>query len=129
MTSWRTSPGATGGTTSCWTWWATTHWPDSGALTPTGTLVLSGGGVYEGGSVVGPMGLFFRRRLAAPFARRRLLELPARQTRANLAALRELAESGKLAPVVERTYPLSEAAEAIRYVEVEHARAKVVVTV
>jgi NADPH:quinone reductase-like Zn-dependent oxidoreductase len=99
------------------------------ALTPTGTLVLSGGGVYEGGSVVGPMGLFFRRRLAAPFSRQRLLELPARQTRANLAALRELAESGKIAPVVERTYPLSEAAEAIRYVEVEHARAKVVVTV
>lgn len=99
------------------------------ALTPTGTLVLSGGGVYEGGSVVGPMGLFFRRRLAAPFARQRLLELPARQSRANLAALRELAESGKIAPVVERTYPLSEAAEAIRYVEVEHARAKVVVTV
>ncbi|MDO0909697.1 NAD(P)-dependent alcohol dehydrogenase [Streptomyces sp. DT2A-34] len=99
------------------------------AITPTGTLVLSGGGVYEGGSVVGPMGLFFKRRLAAPFARQRLLELPARQSRANLAALRELAESGKIAPVVERTYPLSEAAEAIRYVEVEHARAKVVVTV
>lgn len=99
------------------------------ALTPTGTLVLSGGGVYEGGSVVGPMGLFFRRRLAAPFSRQRLLELPARQSRANLAALRELAESGKIAPVVDRTYPLSEAAEAIRYVEVEHARAKVVVTV
>ncbi|WP_369174566.1 NAD(P)-dependent alcohol dehydrogenase [Streptomyces sp. R28] len=99
------------------------------ALTPTGTLVLSGGGVYEGGSVVGPMGLFFKRRVAAPFARQRLLELPARQSRANLAALRELAESGKIAPVVERTYPLSEAAEAIRYVEVEHARAKVVVTV
>ncbi|MGN9762432.1 NAD(P)-dependent alcohol dehydrogenase [Streptomyces sp. SD31] len=99
------------------------------AITPSGTLVLSGGGVYEGGSVVGPMGLFFKRRLAAPFARQRLLELPARQSRANLAALRELAESGKIAPAVERTYPLSEAAEAIRYVEVEHARAKVVVTV
>lgn len=99
------------------------------ALTPTGTLVLSGGGVYEGGSVVGPMGLFFKRRLAALFSRQRLLELPARQSKANLAALCELAESGKIAPVVERTYPLSEAAEAIRYVVVEHARAKVVVTV
>ncbi|MFH0519405.1 NAD(P)-dependent alcohol dehydrogenase [Streptomyces sp. M41] len=99
------------------------------AVTPTGALVLSGGGVYEGGSVLGPMGLFFKRRLAAPFVRQRLLELPAEQTVANLATLRELAESGKIAPVVERTYPLSEAAEAIRYVEVEHARAKVVVTV
>ncbi|MFI7407226.1 NAD(P)-dependent alcohol dehydrogenase [Streptomyces sp. NPDC049627] len=99
------------------------------AVTPTGALVLSGGGVYEGGSVVGPMALFFRRRLAAPFARQRLLELPARQSKATLAALCELAESGKMTPVVERTYPLSEAAEAIRYLEVEHARAKIVVTV
>ncbi|MBT1089999.1 NAD(P)-dependent alcohol dehydrogenase [Streptomyces sp. Tu102] len=99
-------------------------------LNPVGTLVLSGGGVYEGGSVVGPMGLFIKRRLVAPFARNhRLLEIAARQSSANLEALRELAESGKIAPVVERTYPLSEAAEAIRYLEVEHARAKVVVTV
>jgi NADPH:quinone reductase-like Zn-dependent oxidoreductase len=99
-------------------------------LSPTGTLVLSGGGVYDGGSVVGPMGLFLRRRAVAPFARgRRLLEVSARQSTANLAALRELAESGAIAPVVERTYPLGEAAEAIRYLEGEHARAKVVVTV
>ncbi|MBC2902310.1 NAD(P)-dependent alcohol dehydrogenase [Streptomyces cupreus] len=99
------------------------------AITPTGALVLSGGGVYEGGSFVGPMGLFFKRRLTAPFTRQRLLELPAHQSKKNLAALKELAESGRIAPVVERTYPLSEAAEAIRYLEVEHARAKVVVTV
>ncbi|MGI5380120.1 NAD(P)-dependent alcohol dehydrogenase [Streptomyces sp. CA-251387] len=99
------------------------------AVAPTGALVLSGGGVYEGGSVIGPMALFFRRQLAAPFTRQRLLELAARQSKATLAALRELAESGKMAPVVERTYPLSEAAEAIRYLEVEHARAKIVVTV
>ncbi|MFF5955023.1 NAD(P)-dependent alcohol dehydrogenase [Streptomyces luteogriseus] len=99
-------------------------------LTPSGTLVLSGGGVYEGGSVVGPMGLFLKRRLRAPFAGgQRLLEVSARQSRANLGTLRELAESGKITPVVERTYPLDAAAEAIRYLEVEHARAKVVITV
>ncbi|MET9390431.1 NAD(P)-dependent alcohol dehydrogenase [Streptomyces sp. NPDC006624] len=100
------------------------------ALSPTGTLVLSGGGVYEGGSAVGPMGLFLKRRFLAPFARgQRWLEVSARQSTAHLATLRDLAESGKIAPVVERTYPLAEAAEAIRYLEVEHARAKVVVTV
>ncbi|GGI97936.1 hypothetical protein GCM10010121_005260 [Streptomyces brasiliensis] len=44
-------------------------------------------------------------------------------------ALRELAESGKLTPVIDRTYPLAEASEAVRYLEVEHARGKVVVTV
>lgn len=99
------------------------------ALTPTGTLVLSGGGVYEGGSVLGPMTLFFKRRLTSPFVRQRLLELPAKPRKENLAVLRELAESGKITPVVERTYPLSEAAEAIRHLEQEHARAKIVVTV
>jgi NADPH:quinone reductase-like Zn-dependent oxidoreductase len=44
-------------------------------------------------------------------------------------ALAELIEAGSVRPVVERTYPLKDAAEAIRYVESEHARAKVVVTV
>ncbi|WP_217237772.1 NAD(P)-dependent alcohol dehydrogenase [Streptomyces sp. AC555_RSS877] len=99
------------------------------AVTPTGTLVLSGGGVFEGGSLVGPMGLFLKRRLVSPFVRQRLLELPARPSRANLATLRELVDSGKITPVVDRTYPLNEVPEAMRYLEVEHARAKVVVTV
>lgn len=99
------------------------------ALTPHGTLVLSGGGVYEGGSLFGPMRLLLKRRLVSPFVGQRLLELPAKPSRQNLAALRDLAESGKLTPVVERTYPLGQAPEAIRYLEVEHARAKVVVTV
>ncbi|MGW0751517.1 zinc-binding dehydrogenase [Streptomyces sp. NPDC002587] len=47
----------------------------------------------------------------------------------NLAALKDLVGRGDLAPVVDRTYPLPDVAAAIRYVEVEHPRAKVVVTV
>jgi len=99
------------------------------ALTPAGTLVLSGGGVSRGGSMFGPMGLFLKSQLLSRFVRHRLLTLPSRPSKENLAALRELAESGKLTPVIDRTYPLSEAPEAIRYLEVEHARAKVVITV
>ncbi|MEV7992512.1 NAD(P)-dependent alcohol dehydrogenase [Streptomyces sp. NPDC086077] len=99
------------------------------ALTPDGTLVLSGGGFYEGGSLLGPMGLFLRRRMLAPFVGQRLLELPARASKENLAALRDLVESGQVTPVVERTYPLSEAPRAIRHLEEEHARAKIVVVV
>lgn len=98
-------------------------------LTPTGTLLLSGGGVYEGGSLVGPMGLFIKRRLVAPFVRQRLLELPAVASRENLTALCELAEAGKIAPVIDRTYALSEVPDAMRYLVKEHARAKVVITV
>lgn len=98
------------------------------ATTPAGTVVLSGGGVYEGGSVLGPMRLTLRGLLLSPFVRQRLLQLMAKARKENLTTLRELAEAGKIAPAVERTYPLSEAAEAIRHLEVEHARAKIVVT-
>ncbi|MDH6546891.1 NADPH:quinone reductase-like Zn-dependent oxidoreductase [Streptomyces sp. SAI-208] len=99
------------------------------ATAPAGTVVLSGGGVYEGGSVLGPVWLTLRGTLLSPFVRQRVLQLPARARKENLTALRELAEAGEIAPAVERTYPLDRAAEAIRHLEVEHARAKIVVTV
>ncbi|WP_328673961.1 NAD(P)-dependent alcohol dehydrogenase [Streptomyces sp. NBC_00328] len=99
------------------------------ALKPAGTIVLSGGGVFEGGSVIGPMGLLIRGQVMSRFARHRLLVLTATPSKENLATLRELADSGKLTPVIDRTYPLSEAPGAIRYLEGEHARSKVVITV
>ena len=49
--------------------------------------------------------------------------------RADLAVLRELIEAGKVRPVIDRTFPLSEAAEAVRYVGTGRARAKVVITI
>jgi NADPH:quinone reductase-like Zn-dependent oxidoreductase len=98
-------------------------------LSPSGTLVLSGGGVYEGGSLLGPLGLFLKGSLLSPFVRQRVRQLPAKPSRENLAALRELVESGQLTPRIERTYPLSEAPEAIRRLEAEHARTKIVITV
>ncbi|MFF0559132.1 NAD(P)-dependent alcohol dehydrogenase [Streptomyces sp. NPDC004266] len=97
-------------------------------LSPTGALVLSGGGVFEGGSVFGPMGLLLKGRLLAKVSDRRLHVLTAEPRRENLAALRELAESGVIAPVIGRTYPLAEADRALRYVEEGHARAKVVLS-
>jgi NADPH:quinone reductase-like Zn-dependent oxidoreductase len=99
------------------------------ALTPAGTLILSGGGVSNGGSFVGPIGLIVRGQLLSRFVRHRVIALVAKPSRENLAALRELVESGKVTPVIERTYPLREAPEAIRYLEAEHARAKLVLTV
>jgi NADPH:quinone reductase-like Zn-dependent oxidoreductase len=94
-----------------------------------GTVVIGGGGVSHGGSVVGPIGLVIRSQLARPFVRDRLVLLNEKASSANLATLRDFLESGQVRVVIDRTYPLTEAAEAIRYVEVEHARAKVVVTV
>lgn len=99
------------------------------ALTPTGTLVLSGGGVSEGGSLLGPMTLLLKAQLLSRFVRHRLLVLTATPSTANLSSLATLAESAGLTPRIDRTYPLSETPEAIRYVETDHARAKVVLTV
>ncbi|MEU4745684.1 NAD(P)-dependent alcohol dehydrogenase, partial [Actinosynnema sp. NPDC023658] len=99
------------------------------ALRTGGTLVLSGGGVSTGGSLLGPMGLIVRGSLAGRLARRhRVLVLEAKPSARNLATLRDLAEAGELVPVVDRTYPLDRVPDAIRYVETEHARAKVVIT-
>jgi NADPH:quinone reductase-like Zn-dependent oxidoreductase len=47
----------------------------------------------------------------------------------DLNFLKELVEAGKVVPVIDRQYPLGEAAEAIRYLEAGHARGKVIVVV
>ncbi|MET8203825.1 NAD(P)-dependent alcohol dehydrogenase [Micromonospora taraxaci] len=98
-------------------------------LTPTGTLVLSGGGVYRGGSLLGPIGLIARGRLLAPFVRHRIVVLTTVPGRHHLDTLRAHAETGRLTPVIDRNYPLHEVPLAMRYLEGEHARAKVVITV
>jgi len=51
------------------------------------------------------------------------------QNKKDLNSLKELLESGKIKPVIDRIYPLGDVAEAIRYVEEGHARGKVVITV
>jgi NADPH:quinone reductase-like Zn-dependent oxidoreductase len=97
-------------------------------LRPGGVVVLSGGGVYTGGSLLGPLRAVLTGMVASRFARDRIVVLTAIPNRANLAVLRDMAESGQLTPVIDRTYPLAEVPAAIRYLEHEHARAKVVIT-
>lgn len=53
----------------------------------------------------------------------------AKMTKEDLVVLQELLEAGKITTVIDRTYPLSETPEAIRYLEAGHARGKVVITV
>ena len=94
-----------------------------------GTIVLSGGGVSRGGSVVGPMGLMIRAKAVAPFLRPKVVVLPTRPSAAHLQVLGGMVESGELSPILDRTYDLPEAAYAIRHLETEHARGKVVIRV
>ncbi|MER7005354.1 NAD(P)-dependent alcohol dehydrogenase [Dactylosporangium sp. NPDC000555] len=100
-------------------------------LAGDGTLVLAGGGMSGGGrpSLFGPMALITRATLAARLGNRRIRPLPNVPPSAEvLATLREYLEAGQITPAVDRTYPLHRAAEAMRYLEIEHARAKVVIT-
>jgi len=54
--------------------------------------------------------------------------LLAKANKEDVAIVKELLEAGKLVPVIDRRYPLSEVAEAIRYFEEGHAKGKVVIT-
>jgi NADPH:quinone reductase-like Zn-dependent oxidoreductase len=98
------------------------------ALTPRGTLVIVGG---EGGGRW--LGGFDRQIVRAPLlsavVRQRLRPLVSKERRADLVVLKELIEAGNLTPLIDRTYPLHEAPEAIRYWGQGHARGKVVVIV
>jgi NADPH:quinone reductase-like Zn-dependent oxidoreductase len=96
------------------------------ALTPTGTLVPNGGGFDNhwfagGGRVIGAhvLNRFVSHRLR-PFIVSPKLE--------DLLVLKELIEAGKVTPVIDGTYPLSETPEAIDHVGRGHARGKIAVT-
>jgi NADPH:quinone reductase-like Zn-dependent oxidoreductase len=98
------------------------------ALTPKGTLVIvggDGGGRWTGG--------FFRGMLRAPvvslFVGQRLRGLATKVEQRDLQTLTELIEAGSVKPVIDRTYPLVEAADAIRYLHEGHPAGKIVITV
>jgi NADPH:quinone reductase-like Zn-dependent oxidoreductase len=97
------------------------------ALVREGTLVLVGG--EEGGRWFGGIDRQLRALVLSPFVRQKLGTWIATQPKEDLEALRELLEAGKVAPVVDRTFPLSEVPEAIRYLRDGRARGKVVITV
>jgi NADPH:quinone reductase-like Zn-dependent oxidoreductase len=96
------------------------------ALTPKGTLVLVGG---SGGKWFMGTGRTLRAVLVSPFVGQRLRSFLSKPRGADLVVLQELLEAGKLTPVIDRTFPLSEAAEAIRYVGERSTQGKTVITV
>lgn len=93
-----------------------------------GTLVLSGGGNPGEGRILGPVGLMARGGLFGRLLGLRVQIPFARPDAERLAELAAMTVAGELRAVVERTFPLADAAAAIRHLEVEHARGKVVVT-
>lgn len=98
------------------------------ALTPRGTLVIIGG--EGGGRWLGMVTRMIRTLVLAQFVRpQKLRVLSSTERKEDLEFLRGLIQSGKVAPVIDRTYTLHDAAEAIRYIETGHARGKVIIAV
>jgi NADPH:quinone reductase-like Zn-dependent oxidoreductase len=96
-------------------------------LKPDGRFVLVGG--PKKNRLLGPMGHTARIKLRATASRRKATFFLAKINRADLAVLRELLEAGKVKPVVEKRYDLSNSAEALRYMGEGHAQGKVVISV
>jgi NADPH:quinone reductase-like Zn-dependent oxidoreductase len=65
----------------------------------------------------------------SPFVSQKLRAFVSTQNKEDLLVLKELIEAGKVTPVIDRTYLLSETPEAIRYLEKAHARGKVLINV
>ena len=96
-------------------------------LTPRGTLVIIGG--EEGGRWLGGTDRMLRVFLLSPFVRHNLTAFVAKSNKADLQLLKELIEDGKVKAVIDRSFPLNEAPEALRYLVEGRARGKVVIVV
>ena len=92
------------------------------ALSPKGTYVMSGGSNAQlfQSMLLGPLNSMTGKKMG------NMMHKPNQK---DLEVMRELIEAGKVVPVIDRRFPLSETAEAIRYLEQGHAQGKVVITV
>lgn len=97
------------------------------ALAPKGTLVIAGG--ETGGRWLGGSDRQLRAVLLSRFTGQKLTTFVCKENYADLIILTDLIEAGKVTPVIDRTYPLAETPEAMRYVEQGHAKGKVVIAV
>jgi len=97
------------------------------ALAPRGILVIVGG--EGGGRWLGGLERQLWATMLSPFVSQKLGTFVSTPNQEDLLVLKELIESGKVTPVIDRTYPLAEVPEAMRYLEGGHARGKVLITI
>jgi NADPH:quinone reductase-like Zn-dependent oxidoreductase len=98
-------------------------------LNPQGKYVMIGGGGPNDNRWIGPFGRLIQALVVSPFVSQKMGMMMAELKKSDLAILGDMMQSGKVKPVIDRTYKLSELPEAIRYLEEGHARGKVVITV
>lgn len=96
-------------------------------LAPRGTAVFVGG--EDAGPVLGGLDRWVRGLVLSAFVGQRFRPLFAATRQQDLLTLKALVETGAITPVIDRAYPLAEAADAVRHLEKGHPRGKLVVTV
>ena len=98
-------------------------------LTPKGKYVLIGGGGASEQGLLGGLGKALWAMLFSKFVNQQMGMMMADPSQKDLTILAEMMQSGKLKPVIDRTYKLDQVPEAIRYLEEGHARGKVIIAV
>src|SRR5688572_26889206 len=91
-------------------------------LTPQGKYVLIGGGGVNDNRWIGPFGMVIKTILLGPFISQDMKMMMSAVKKEDLTFLADLMQSGKVKPVIDKTYPFSESREAMRYVETDQAR-------
>ena len=97
-------------------------------LNPKGKYVMIGGGGPNDSRWIGPFGRVIHALLVSPFISQEMGMMMADANQKDLTVLADMMQSGKVKPVIDRTYKLSEVPAAIAYLEEGHARGKVVIT-
>jgi NADPH:quinone reductase-like Zn-dependent oxidoreductase len=98
-------------------------------LNPKGKYVMIGGGGPNDSRWIGPFGRVIHALLVSPFISQKMGMMMADANQKDLTVLADMMQSGKVKPVIDRTYKLSEVPAAIAYLEEGHARGKVVITI
>ncbi len=89
---------------------------------------MIGGGGPNAGRWICPLAGPIKALMLSSFVSQKFLMLLAKLNKEDLTILRDLMQAGKVTPVIDKRYRLSEVPEAIRYLEAGHARGKVVIT-
>ena len=97
------------------------------ALTATGTAVITGG--EDGGGLTGGMNRQLRGLILSLFVRQRITMFVNKESGSDLVRLTELIEAGKVTPSIDRTYPLDQAADALRHLAEGKVRGKVAIAI
>jgi NADPH:quinone reductase-like Zn-dependent oxidoreductase len=98
-------------------------------LKPKGIYVMIGAGGPDDSGLTGPMGRLIQASLMSPFISQKMGMMMAKVSQSDLNALADLMQAGKVTPVIDRTYPLGEIREAMRYLETGRARGKVIIAI